>query len=432
MLSKIFQFNKKLNQYRYIIPNNGDIISHIKNTDYDEYKMLTPTEFEKYHGGVCWDYVAYQADYFNTHFPKVSYKVYFLCFVNDDDNPTHTFMVFKYNDKYYWFESSWKKEQGIKMYNSEQDALNDIKRRMIEFDGRQFKKSFCIDFNPLDSVLFGMSCDEYKNYMSNLHKRNLYESIMTRTFEDTDEILREINEFHIGNMIPQVGLSGSIIQKTEDDYKFNLDNIPESNILSDIMTEKSKIRKNDKGKVVPDKCPKCGSKIGVFLKGEPVYLCTNKKCNKYFGTLPCNINEASSDDTPLYFVSKVKFTSDKTLSPRIPQNFLVDNGYEDNKTRRVCFSTSIDGALMALSQNLKDSDLYVYSPVGVSSSDVYRPNIKQVPDAMLTDEVWLTRPVKLAYIGKIHVKNAKVKPYKYRYGNKMAELYKWNWSWTEK
>ena len=51
-------------------------------------------------------------------------------------------------------------------------------------------------------------------------------------------------------------------------------------------------RINDKGEMVPDKCDKCGSKIAVFLHGEPIYQCTNKKCKKYFGTVPCNINES--------------------------------------------------------------------------------------------------------------------------------------------
>jgi len=51
-------------------------------------------------------------------------------------------------------------------------------------------------------------------------------------------------------------------------------------------------RINDKGELVPDKCDKCGSKIAVFLHGEPIYQCTNKKCKKYFGTVPCNINES--------------------------------------------------------------------------------------------------------------------------------------------
>lgn len=54
--------------------------------------------------------------------------------------------------------------------------------------------------------------------------------------------------------------------------------------------------KNDKGEEVPKVCPKCGSKIGVFLKGEPVYLCTNKECNKFFGVVPFPKKESCIDD----------------------------------------------------------------------------------------------------------------------------------------
>lgn len=51
-------------------------------------------------------------------------------------------------------------------------------------------------------------------------------------------------------------------------------------------------RINDEGKEVPETCDKCGSKVEIHLKGEPVWCCSNKKCGKYFGTVPCNINEA--------------------------------------------------------------------------------------------------------------------------------------------
>lgn len=46
---------------------------------------------------------------------------------------------------------------------------------------------------------------------------------------------------------------------------------------------KKKVVRNDEGKIVPEKCPKCGGDIGVFIQGEPVYLCKN--CKKYFGTV---------------------------------------------------------------------------------------------------------------------------------------------------
>lgn len=56
-------------------------------------------------------------------------------------------------------------------------------------------------------------------------------------------------------------------------------------------TNKTSINKkkgivNSDGKKVPDRCPKCGSEIGLFIKGEPVYICKNKECNTYYGTMP--------------------------------------------------------------------------------------------------------------------------------------------------
>ena len=53
---------------------------------------------------------------------------------------------------------------------------------------------------------------------------------------------------------------------------------------------------NDKGDKVPKTCPKCGSKVGVFFRGEPVFLCTNKDCEKYFGTVPFKEAKLSSKD----------------------------------------------------------------------------------------------------------------------------------------
>ena len=49
---------------------------------------------------------------------------------------------------------------------------------------------------------------------------------------------------------------------------------------------KKKVIKNDKGEIVPEFCPKCGSKVGLYIQGEPVYLCSNEKCREYFGIRP--------------------------------------------------------------------------------------------------------------------------------------------------
>ena len=43
---------------------------------------------------------------------------------------------------------------------------------------------------------------------------------------------------------------------------------------------------NDDGEDVPKVCPECGADVKVYLKGEPVFVCSNKNCSKYFGTVP--------------------------------------------------------------------------------------------------------------------------------------------------
>ena len=40
---------------------------------------------------------------------------------------------------------------------------------------------------------------------------------------------------------------------------------------------------DEEGNKVPAKCPKCGADVGVYIKGEPVFLCS--ECGEYLGTV---------------------------------------------------------------------------------------------------------------------------------------------------
>ena len=108
----------------------------------------------------------------------------------------------------------------------------------------------------------------------------------------------------------------------------------------------------------------------------------------------------------LVFVSDTELLDGK-INPRIPNNFFTKNGYEDNKTKRICFSTSIDKCLMGLSKNLTDTYLFVYKidleKSNITEKDIYKPSIKQVPDANITDEVWILKSIYIKHEGKIHV-----------------------------
>ena len=167
----IVAFNQMLNNYEYIVPNGGDIISEISDDAFtDNFRLLSPAEFEKYKGGVCWDYVVYEAYYFNKHFHDIQYSVYFEVLDNKADCPTHTFLIFRYDNKYYWFESSWKPMCGIYGgFTTEKDAVD---YAMSKLDLKTNYRSYICKYDPLNSKMFGMTCEQYMEYFS--HKVKLY------------------------------------------------------------------------------------------------------------------------------------------------------------------------------------------------------------------------------------------------------------------
>lgn len=86
----------------------------------------------------------------------------------------------------------------------------------------------------------------------------------------------------------------------KDDYMGDMEVLTEEEPEDEAVKESTTLHeiefKNDKGEEVPKTCPKCGSKVGVFLKGEPVFLCSNKECEKYFGTVPFKEAKLSAAD----------------------------------------------------------------------------------------------------------------------------------------
>ena len=129
----------------------------------------------------------------------------------------------------------------------------------------------------------------------------------------------------------------------------------------------------------------------------------------------------------LYHISE-KNLDGQILHPRIPDNFLTIQGYEESKTARICLSKSIDGCLIAMSANLKNKVFNVY----LIDESYATPSIKEisnneVPDQSLTEEVWVLNSIKLKYAFKIRVLDAYSKPLKYKYGENWAETYRWKY-----
>ena len=84
---------------------------------------------------------------------------------------------------------------------------------------------------------------------------------------------------------------------------------------------------------------------------------------------------------------------------------------EDWRRKRICVSTSIDGALTALLSS--DSEafgkrMFVHVPENIAvleskKNKIFTPTTKLLPDVDVTGEKWIKCPVKMKCIGEIEV-----------------------------
>lgn len=118
------------------------------------------------------------------------------------------------------------------------------------------------------------------------------------------------------------------------------------------------------------------------------------------------------------------YTPKMVYTPTIPYGFQTINGDEDSKTPRVCVSDSIDGAIAALGYDCSGNNYVVYTPVNPKIK-TYKPTKKQVPDAYLTGEVWIKKPVEMNPIGYITTGSYKDRVVlgKVKFGKKEYEVY---------
>ena len=140
----------------------------------------------------------------------------------------------------------------------------------------------------------------------------------------------------------------------------------------------------------------------------------------------------------LYHLSTDPNLNGKTLKPRVPDNWMTQNGYEDNTTKRVSFAQTIGGSLRTLPTvqekgSGEHGPIYVYEPKSYKSLKIMdnKQIQKRVPDAHLTGEVWVMNPVKLERVGTItHLQAGKEdRNLTYEYGDgQTAQL--WNFPYV--
>ena len=272
-------------------PETKDLLKAFMNTvKYDNaspdvWRLKSPDEVMDKQLGNCHD-TAYYAYKQLKH--KHDAGILFFIEYNSKTNKggaTHSVCYEKLPNEVVSIELSWKDLMGTFPANNVKELAGYYKNMWDYHKGCD--TLLCVDITDMSGIHPGMTLDEYVKYVLK-HSEVI--------FDDR----KVVNE----SFVPDDLTSGT------SDFD-NDDNDPD-----DCYSESNKERINDKGEKVPEKCDKCGSPVEVYLQGEPIYQCSNRKCKKYFGTLPCNINES---------VESNGITNAKLIAARIHEKVQKDS-----------------------------------------------------------------------------------------------------------
>lgn len=173
-MKRILSIMDKLNNIEYGFKDkNGKNLINSESWDKDFsnfYFLLSPKELLSYKCGVCWDQVELERKLFND--TNIDCDTYFI-YIDDNENlPSHTFLIFQLNNKCYWFEHSWYEMKGVHEYNDLETLLNDVKMKFI--DSRQNEINSSLNYETFiykyNKPKYHISCDEFYNYIKTQEK----------------------------------------------------------------------------------------------------------------------------------------------------------------------------------------------------------------------------------------------------------------------
>lgn len=190
------------------------------------YHLLDPTELLTIKCGICWDQVELERYLFEQE--NILTTTYFICKYDDDDYlPTHTFLTYQKNNKYYWFEHAWEKYQGIREYNTLKELLLDVEAKFI-LDNKGHENNSLTFIYEYQKPPKHLSYKEFYAYMETqkLIKLNkpLYFYYLVNKNSNLQEILNSQEKYKFLKYPPHKELGSNIsnILKEKDIYRINI------------------------------------------------------------------------------------------------------------------------------------------------------------------------------------------------------------------
>jgi len=150
---ELLKFLNETIKYGFVF--NGKIFAEpISSGDMNFYKLKLGNALINCGYGLCWDVVELERAFFEK--AQIEHSSFFI---ETKAGPTHTFILFKQNNKVKWFEYTWQKYRGIHEEQTEQEALKDICSKHIQFHFGASKKT--IEIYKYSKVTRALNATEF-------------------------------------------------------------------------------------------------------------------------------------------------------------------------------------------------------------------------------------------------------------------------------
>ncbi|MBQ6840701.1 MAG: hypothetical protein IJO63_01110 [Bacilli bacterium] len=126
-----------------------------------DYYLQNPKDLDSTKIGICWDQVEYERKFFEKN--KIPFKTIFIVYEDGIRFPNHTFLIFKFNNKYYWFENTYKDAKGILEFNSLEECFTKVKIEFMKENGLE-EIGEKLYYYVYDKPKYGLSPEEFIRY----------------------------------------------------------------------------------------------------------------------------------------------------------------------------------------------------------------------------------------------------------------------------
>ena len=153
-INRVFKIMNRID-YGYI-DKDGKIRKEIIEEEfYNKWYLQSPDELLESKIGVCWDQVELERELLKDYST-------FTIYIEFENGKSHSFLIFRLDDKVYWFENSYMSYRGIHgPFNRIEDiikiVIGHIKR---EEDGN----SSLLIVTKYDKPEYGITCQEYMDF----------------------------------------------------------------------------------------------------------------------------------------------------------------------------------------------------------------------------------------------------------------------------